>query len=92
MAKQINVVISIGPYAGNKLVVSPEIAGKLMPLLAGCTIASEEWDGDEHYVLVESDVNIEMKTTAYTPMNRASFESIREAIKAEKEAAEAPKE
>ena len=89
--KQNYVVVSIGSYAPSRLMVSPEVAGKLLPLLAGCWVVSEEWDGKDHHV-VESSDGITMKTTEDAPMSKASFESIRAAVRAEKEAEAAAKE
>lgn len=80
--------VSFGGYGSASILVPAAKLGDLINLLACCKIVSTEWvDGCEYAdVLMERKVEIDLQAQA--PITRDEYESIREAIKAEREAAE----
>ena len=70
------------------LTATPEVTAKLLPLLALCGACTSEWDravGESRMVETEPSVEIHLLTEA--PMSKDTWESIKEAARAEAEAA-----
>lgn len=80
--------VSFGNYGSASILVPAAKLGELINLLAHCKIVTTEWvDGCDYAdVLMERKVEIDLQAQA--PISRDEYDAIREAIKAEKEAAE----
>ena len=80
--------VSFGNYGAASIFVPAAKLGELINLLAHCKIVTTEWiDGCDYAdVLMERKVEIDLQAQA--PISRDEYNAIREAIKAEKEAAE----
>lgn len=79
--------VSIGGY-GNSLLVPANKLGALIDILAQCRIVTNEWAGDSQYVTVYANDKVEVDLTVDQPLTRDEFNSLRDAIRAEKEAQE----
>lgn len=79
-------IISFGGY-GNKLMVDAATAAKILPLLENASIVDDNWTGTET-VMVQKKAAVKIEMGVVTTVTEDEFESLREAVKAEKAASE----